>query len=96
MLENLLFLFMIKGWKTHSNKEDRDEKHAILIDGWKTHSKRKKNRVGKHTIFSLQLRVGKQTQTRRIGMEDALSESMVKGWKHTQRGGNIGLEGARS
>ena len=43
------------------DKEDKDEKRTILIGGWKTHTKRKKNRVGKHAIFSLWLRVGKHT-----------------------------------
>ena len=32
VLENSLFLFMVKGWKTDSNKKDKDEKHIILID----------------------------------------------------------------
>ena len=43
------------------DKEDKDGKRIILIDGWKTHTKRKKNKVEKHAIFSLWLRVGKHT-----------------------------------
>ena len=34
------------------DKEDKDGKSTILIGGWKTHTKRKKNRVGKHTILT--------------------------------------------
>ena len=43
---------MVKGWKTHLNKKDRDGKRTILIGGLKTHMRRKKNRVGKCAILA--------------------------------------------
>ena len=44
---------MVEGWKTHSNKGNKDEKCNILIDGrgLETHSKRREQRAGRRTIL---------------------------------------------
>ena len=87
---------MVKGWKTHLNKEDRDGKRAILIDGWKTHTKRKKNRVRKHTILIFDCwkaysnqerdRVGKHSICANEKPASALREvKVVRAQRHTQK-----------
>ena len=76
---------MVEGWKTHSNKGNKDGKCNILIDGrgLETHSKRREHRAGRRTILidgrRLENTLDKEDK-------DGKHTILIGGWKtHTRR-----------